>query len=93
MQEDCGVIIRLGPVSPTTPVPEMARVSGLPIAVFATVTEPEVNPLATGLKVTLIEQLDPGPSTPELLPPGKQLLLMLRPDPVEVIDVIFAEVD
>jgi hypothetical protein len=93
MHETFGLRATLSPVSPTTPVPENVELSGLPTALLVMVTDPEKVPALLGSKVTLTEQLAPGFSIPALSPLGMQLLLVLKLDPVEVIDVMVTGAD
>jgi hypothetical protein len=63
------------------------------VALLLRIVDPETVVDALGSKVTLIEQLAPGPSTPVLLPLGMQLLLTSKLAPLETIDVMVTEVD
>lgn len=57
MHEPCGVMIMLGAVSPTSPMPARGMATAPLGELVVTVTDPVKDPAVDGVKITLMEQL------------------------------------
>src|ERR1700675_3255431 len=69
---------------PDCPDPNKPIDCGLPIALSETITDPLREPGAVGMKVTAIEQLAAGGSTPLALPGGMQVFVWTKSPVVEI---------